>query len=454
MKKILQIGEGNFLRAFAEDYIQKANENGLINKEVVICQPRSNTKIINALKAQNCEYDINLAGRLNGEVINERKKITCDCKCIDSVSEYSIIEELFCSDDLEIVISNTTEAGICFDENENYDNKPNKNIPARITSLLFKRYKSGKEGLIFLPVELIENNAQTLKKYIIEYAELWKLDEGFISYIENECSFCNTLVDRIVSGHREGDKDPCSVSCEPYASWVIQADDRLKKVLPLDGFYGIQFADDLTPYRTRKVRILNGTHTMSVLAAYMSGIDIVRDMMNNELFARYIDLGLSEIKQTINLPKQELDSFADSVMERFNNPFIDHKLFDISLNSVSKFKARCLPSILDYMRINNKAPRILSFALAALIAFYSKDGTEREYTPNDSPEVLEFFKNAGDGALNVTKTCTDVLANTTFWGEDLTKYESLLTAVEKRCNSIKTNGIEKSLNEVVYGENI
>ena len=459
--KILQIGEGNFLRAFAEDYIQKANEKGLMDAKVVICQPRSNTKVIDALKAQGNEYNITLSGRFNGEVVDETKKITVVSDCLDTQSEYGRIEGLFCSEDLKIVLSNTTEAGICFDENEAQGDIPNKNVPARITNLLYKRFKAGVSGLVFLPVELIEDNAVTLKKYIIDYAKLWGFEAAFIDYVENECSFCNTLVDRIVSGHKAGDSDPCSVSAEPYASWIIQADERCKEVLPLDGFDGIVFADDLAAYRTRKVRILNGTHTMSVLAAYMSGIDIVRDMMNDEAFAKYIEMGLDEIKQTINLPKAELDSFANSVLERFNNPFIDHKLFDISLNSMAKFNTRCLPSILDYMKINGKAPRVLSFAFAALIAFYLRVGTDREYTPNDSAEVIEFFNNltraddirpygnnVGDGALDVPQK---VLSNKDFWGEDLTKNDMLYKAVCESFESIQNIGIIAAVREVING---
>ena len=449
MTKILQIGEGNFLRAFAEDYIQDANDKGLLDTEVIICQPRNNTKVINALNNQDSDYSITLSGRINGEVVDERKNITCVSECIDSQGEYSRLEELFCSEELECVISNTTEAGICFDENERFEDIPNKNIPARLTNLLYKRYISGREGLIFLPVELIEDNADTLKKYIIDYAKLWQLEKEFIDFINKKCSFCNTLVDRIVSGHKADDEDPCSVAAEPYASWIIQADRRFRQYVPLDGFEGIKYADDLTPYRTRKVRILNGTHTMSVLAAYMCGIDIVRDMMNNELFAKYINLGLEEIKQTINLPKEELDSFANSVLERFNNPFIDHKLFDISLNSTAKFKARCLPTIIDYIDKNGEAPKILSFAFAAYIAFYMKEGTNREYTPNDSPEVLDFFASlAGDGAPDVPQK---VLSNTSFWDEDLTENKSLYKAVCESYESIVDNGIEKAVNEVVNG---
>ena len=443
--KILQIGEGNFLRAFAEDYIQKANEKGLLDAEVIICQPRTNTKVIDALKAQNNEYNITLSGRFHGEVVDETKKIYCVSRCLDTQSEYAALEDVCCSEETKIIITNTTEAGICFDENEALEQVPNKNVPARLTNLLYRRFRAGAKGIVFLPVELIEDNAQTLKKYMLDYSKLWSLPDEFIDYINYECSFCNTLVDRIVSGHKAGDSDPCSVSAEPYASWIIQADERCREVFPLDGFDGIVFADDLAAYRTRKVRILNGTHTMSVLAAYMCGIDIVRDMMNNDIFAKYIELGLEEIKQTINLPKEELDSFANSVLERFNNPFIDHKLYDISLNSMAKFNTRCLPSILDYMKINGKAPRILSFAFAALISFYLREGTDREYRPNDSDMVMDLYGNIGCNPVN------EILSDSELWGENLTENEMLYKAVYDSYESIRNKGVLSAVKEVING---
>ena len=441
--KILQIGEGNFLRAFVEDFIEQANSLGLMNAKVYICQPRNNTKVINALKAQNCKYTINLSGLNDGNSLLVHKKIECVADCFDTQTEFDKIEALFCDEDLKLVISNTTEAGICFDENEKATDIPNKNIPARITNLLYKRYKAGKEGVVFLPVELIEDNADTLKQYILQYAALWGYEKEFVDYVKTECSFCNTLVDRIVSGHDDNDKDPCSVNAELYASWIIQADDRCKELINIDWLPAIQWAENLAPYRTRKVRILNGAHTMSVLAAYMSGFSIVRDMVNDETFRKYIDLGLEEIKQTINLPKEELNVFSFDVLERFANPFIDHKLFDISLNSMAKFKTRCLPSIIDYMEINGKAPKILSFAFAALIAFYLKCGTDREYTPNDSKEVLDFYSQADDIRP------FDVLSNEAFWGQDLSKNEMLALAVENAFESIKAKGISEAVKEVI-----
>ena len=438
METILQIGEGNFLRAFAENYLQDAVDKGYGDR-VVICQPRSNTKVINALKKQNCEYDIIVRGRLNGEIINERKHINCVSRCMDTVDEYGELRKLFCSEELKIVISNTTEAGIRFDENDIAENSPNVSFPAKVTALLRERFINGGEGLVFLPVELIEQNGDMLRECIIKYAELWKLGDEFISYVENECSFCNTLVDRIVTGHIAGDPDPCSCACEPYRSWIVQADERAKAAIP---FENIIYTDDLVPYRTRKVRILNGAHTMSVLAAHMAGFDIVRDMMNDALFGRYIQLGLEEIKSTIDLPRNELDEFANGVSERFNNPFIDHRLLDISLNSVSKFRARCLDTVIDYYKSKGALPKILTFSLAALIAFYLKIG-DREYEVNDGKEVLDFFAEKPG--------VREILSNVSFWGRDLTEINGFAQAVEHSLESICKHGIINAVKEVVNG---
>jgi tagaturonate reductase len=442
MNKILQIGEGNFLRAFAEIYVQEIY-NSTSDWSVVICQPRTNVKTINALKAQDCKYNVLTRGRFNGEIVNDAEQINCiDC-AIDTVSEYSKLRDLFCSDDLKIVISNTTEAGICFDDTDEMQNVPNKTFPAKITNLLYDRFKNNGKGLTFLPVELIENNGDELKKCVISYANLWGLDGSFVDYVNNDCSFCNTLVDRIVTGHIDGDSDICSVACEPYRSWIIQADDRAKAVIP---FKNVTFTDDLLPYRTRKVRILNGAHTMSVLSAYLCGFDIVRDMMNDKTFSKYINLGLDEIKQTIDLPSYELDSFANSVLERFDNPFIDHKLLDISLNSVSKFKARCLDSLIDYHEINNSLPKILTFSLAVLIAFYTHKGSDREYCVNDSHSVIEFFDNIKNFAND--EIVYNVLANLDFWDKDLTAVPNLCRDVLEYYNTICTNEILSAVVEV------
>ena len=279
---------------------------------------------------------------------------------------------------------------------------------------------------MFLPVELIEDNGIELKNCILKYAKLWDFDEDFTDYVNTKCHFCNTLVDRIVTGHNQNDADPCSVTCEPYRLFIIDADDYSKLVLPFNDDT-VVFTDNIANYRTRKVRILNGVHTSTVLGAYLKGFDIVRDMVNDDYFKSYISDILEEIYPTIPLDKAVLEEYANSVLERFNNPFIDHKLLDISLNSVAKFKARVLPSILDYAKINGTAPLNLSKSLAYLIAFYNHKSA-REYKVHDSETVLSFF----EGKPSIS----DVLDNTDFWGVKLTEIPNMKNVVEEFYNEI------------------
>lgn len=425
MATILQIGEGNFLRAFVEEYIQNACDNGY-KGSVAICQPRTNNKVINALNGQNRIYDIIHKGRINGKVIDDRRRITCVSDCIDTVNETDRLVDTFCSDELQIVVSNTTEAGIAFVETDDYSDFPNVSFPGKIAYMLYQRYTQNKGDLVFLPVELIENNGIELKNCILKYANLWCFNEDFTDYVNTKCHFCNTLVDRIVTGHNQADTDPCSVTCEPYRLFIIDADDYAKLVLPFNDDT-VVFTDNIAKYRTRKVRILNGVHISTVLGAYLKGFDIVRDMVNDDYFKSYISDILEEIYPTIPLDKAVLEEYANSVLERFNNPFIDHKLLDISLNSVAKFKARVLPSILDYAKINGTAPLNLSKSLAYLIAFYNHKSA-REYEVHDSETVLSFF----EGKPSIS----DVLDNADFWGVKLTEIPDMKNVVEEFYNEI------------------
>lgn len=458
MKTILQIGEGNFLRAFAEYFVQLSNNAG-IKSEVIICQPRKNTAVINALNAQNCGYHIVIRGRDNGQIVNKVMLVDCVSRCIDTAGEYNRLVDLFKNAALDIVISNTTEAGICFHSADKLSDCPDVSFPAKVTALLYERYKAGKEGVIFLPVELIENNGGQLKECIKKYIALWNLGEDFAAYIDNECSFCNTLVDRIVTGHTEYKNDKCAVACEPYASWLIEADDEVRKALPFDrNDTRISFVDSLQEYRARKVRILNGAHTMSVLAAYHMGFDIVRDMMQDDLMSRYVRKGLfEEVIPTINLPESELKTFAGSVLERFDNPFIDHKLLDISLNSVSKFKARCLGTLIDYNRMTGTLPAVICFGLAALIHFYNGQYVgarfigkrdKDTYEIKDSKDVLDFFSKAFQSG-DVVRA---VLSNKAFWNTDLTEIEGLYQLVKRDYDSIVSLGMKKAVEKVIFNE--
>lgn len=449
MEKILQIGEGNFLRAFAEYYIQLYKENADSHISVAVCQPRTNTRVIDALNAQNCKYHICLKGKLNNRVVDDVKEINCVSRCIDTSSQYDLLLELFKSDDLEVIISNTTEAGITYNADDKIENFSKNSFPAKVTSLLYERFKAGKKGLVFLPVELIENNGDRLKETVLLYSKLWNLEDDFSKYIQNECEFCNTLVDRIVTGHVDFENDNCAVACEPYGSWLIQGE-KIKNILPLDKISeDIKFVNSLTAYRNRKVRILNGAHTMSVLAGYLSGFDIVRDMVSDSLFSNYILSGLDEVKSTLDFEKSEIDAYADSVLERFANPFIDHKLLDISLNSISKFTARCLASIKDFADKQGKAPKVLSFSMSALIAFYTHKGSDRAYQPNDDEKYLAFFNDIKD--LCSDEIVSKTLKNIELWGEDLTLISDFESQVAKGLNSIVDSGILNAVKEVANG---
>lgn len=459
METIIQFGEGNFLRAFSDYYIQLAKDGGLDVGDVVICQPRSNTSVINALNKQGCKYNVILRGKHNGAIVDEVKEINCISRCIDTIGEYNKLVDLFKSDNLKIVISNTTEAGICFNDKDNITDSPNVSFPAKVTALLYERYLAGKNGLVFLPVELIENNGDTLKKCVIDYISLWNLENGFLDFVENQCEFCNTLVDRIVTGYVPYNNDKCAVTCEPYASWLIQADDKVKAIFPLDKLNsGVTFVNNLSEYRARKVRILNGAHTMSVLAAYHMGFNIVRDMMNDNLMNKFIKKGLFEqIIPTINLPENELVQFANSVLERFDNPFIDHKILDISLNSVSKYKARCLDTLLDYKKITGKFPTVLCFALSSLIYFYNGkfvgdkfmgDRNGEQYEIRDSVDVIESFQQAYKSD-DVVKF---VLSNKNFWDIDLTSVDGLYELVKSYFDDINLIGVEETIKRVISYE--
>lgn len=463
--KVLQIGEGNFLRAFADWLIDKLNDADLFHGSVVLCQPL-NAGMAEQINKQNGVYTVLMRGVEDGKTVEKADVVTSVSRCINPYADYAEFLNLGRAESLQIIISNTTEAGIAYHEGDKPDDRPPFSYPAKLTALLYERYKafggSAESGLLILPVELIERNGDNLKACVLRYAKDWSLPEAFFAWLESAVSFANTLVDRIVTGYprdeaaviweKLGYEDNLLDTCEPFHTWVIEAPKKWSAVLPFEqaGLHVI-WTDDMTPYRTRKVRILNGAHTLSVLAAYLSGHDIVLEMMRDERFSKLIHEALwKEIIPNIDLPRAELDGFASAVLERFSNPFIKHRLLDISLNSVSKFKARCLDSLLESTAANGKLPPALCFGLAALIAFYKgtlEDGhyygtrNGERYEIRDSADVLAFFASAWKNG-NVAQA---VLQNTAFWGRDLTKVDGLLDTVSVSLDTIETDGIDTAL---------
>ena len=343
-EKILQFGEGNFLRAFADYLVDVMNEQGLFDGSVVVCQPIKNG-LCDLINEQDGIYTLILRGRKNGEATEKTRVINSVSRCVDPYKDFNALLEIARSEDLKIIISNTTEAGIAFSEADKFDDAPPSSYPGKLTRFLFERFShfkgSDESALYLLPVELIDNNGTELKKCVKQFADLWVLGEDFINWLD-KCSFSNTLVDRIVTGYPKKDvdefynklgyTDPLLDTAEPFFFWAIEDKEGLKELFPAHkSGLGAVFCPDISGYKMRKVRILNGAHTVSVLGAYLGGFDIVRDMMNDEAFNAFIITTLKEeVIPYIPLPQKEKEDFALSVLERFNNPFIDHRLLDIS----------------------------------------------------------------------------------------------------------------------------
>ncbi len=410
-EKVIQFGEGGFLRGFVDWILQIANEKPDFNGSVVVVQPIEKG-MCTLLEQQNCIYTHVMRGLKDGRPFVDKKFIDTISRTIQPFGNWESYIELAGNPDFRFVVSNTTESGICFDNNDKPENAPHITFPAKVTLLLKKRFDLGLKGFIFLPCELINKNGETLKKYILDYADLWGFDKDFKEFVEKENIFCNTLVDRIVTGYPRDEKidvgfnDNMLNTSELFHLWVIEGDKKILEELPLDKTgLNIIITDNLKRYRTRKVRILNGAHTSMIPYAMLEGIETVGDCMEDTNMSEFVrHCVYDEIIPTLDLPKEELVDYADNVFERFCNPFIKHLCASISLNSVSKFKVRVLPSLLEYINRTGKKPHYLLTSFAKLIEFYKTD------MPNDDPKICEFMKNA---------SITEILANTELWGEDL-----------------------------------
>ena len=396
--RILQFGEGNFLRAFADYIIDRSNEAGDLNSSIAVIKPRGD-KPLDVFAAQNCRYTVAVRGADEAGVVEENRTVTSISCAINPNLEPETYRALCLSPELRFVISNTTEAGIRFDEADTMDAIP-FTYPGRIAKLLYDRFVhfAGDEakGLYLLPCELIDHNGAALKTCVAQYAALWQLPDAFMAWVEKACFFCDTLVDRIVSGFPKeprpffdaiGREDKLLTVCEPFYLWVIQEKGGLRNEFPVyKANDGVLFTADVTPYKERKVRLLNGAHTAMTPIALLSGKECVDEIMADSILAPFLDALYAEeiLPAFTSLPKEELEAFAAAVKTRFRNPFLHHRWQDISLNSWSKFAARLMPTVRD----STAVPQRIALAFAALVKLYTK--TER----NDDPAVLAFLKNA------------------------------------------------------------
>jgi tagaturonate reductase len=437
--KVLQFGEGNFLRGFVDWMIDLMNEKTDFNGDVQIIQPLADG-LGTQINQQEGLFHVKLQGIQSGKIIQENRLITCVRSVLNPFEDYNSFLKLGENKDLKFVVSNTTEAGIAFDaEDKSFEVLP-LTFPGKLTALLYHRFKtfSGdpSKGLVMIPCELIDRNGLQLKSAVLDYVKLWNLPESFTAWLEDHNVFCNTLVDRIVPGFPKeniieiqkelGFEDNLVVKAEPFHFWVIEGPENLADLFPA-GKAGLQvkFVKDQSPYRTRKVRILNGAHTALVPVAYLDGFRTVREAVEDKDMGKFIkDTIYNEIIPTLDLPKKELEQFAADVLDRFRNPFIHHELISISLNSISKFKVRVLPSLLEYHSKTGKWPNNLTKSLAALIKFYSGKAGQEVIPLKDDESVLEFFEKIWKED-DLTLIVSETLGRVDFWGEDLRNYEGL-----------------------------
>ncbi|ULQ49401.1 tagaturonate reductase [Liquorilactobacillus nagelii] len=442
--KVIQFGEGNFLRAFIDWQIHQMNRQGLFKGGVKIVQPLAKGMTKN-LDQQDDLYTVLLEGVLNGKKYQSHEVIESVNGTVRPYENYAEYLKLAEDDNIEVIFSNTTEAGIAFDENDKLSDQPQNSYPGKLTALLYHRFELGKKGFHIIPCELINHNGDQLKKIVLQYAELWKLGEKFVDWINNDNKFYSTLVDRIVPGYPRdraadlekewGYLDQMMVKTEPFLIFVLEGSQAINDVLPLKEA-GINFVvtDDMQPYRNRKVSILNGPHTTMSPIARLAGIETVGEVMKDKDFYKFVnDEMYQEIIPTVALPEKELADYAEGIKERFENPYVKHQLSSIALNSISKFTARLLPTLKRYVAKNQGLPKRIVLALAAYLKIYRG---QADFEPSDTAEVLAAFKKiAGD-----ENYVHEALSNSDFWSEDLTKISGLEALVNKYLTEIDQKG--------------
>ena len=436
---VIQFGEGGFLRGFVDYFFQKLQDKGLFDGSVVIVQPIEKG-MCSVLEQQGCEYNLFLRGIDNGQVVDEHTHIDIISRCVNPYENFESYMKLAENPDFRFIVSNTTEAGIEYVDSNQFTDAPARSFPGKLTQLLYKRFRLGLKGFIILSCELIDHNGEELEKCCLRYADLWGLGEEFKTWLVQENDFCSTLVDRIVTGfprdeHEElcrriGEQDNMMDTAEIFHLWVIQGSHEDELPLQKAGFH-VVWTDNVDPYKKRKVRILNGAHTSMVLGAHLYGLKTVGECLKDEKVSALLRKCIfGEIIPAIG-DTEDNRKFGEAVLERFSNPFIKHMLLSIALNSVSKFRARVLPTILEYRDMFGSCPQGLTFSLAALIAFYRTDDA------NDSQEIMDFMK---------TAPVEDILKREDYWGQDLSP---LLWDVKKWYELIETEGMSKAYDAVL-----
>lgn len=456
-ERVIQFGEGNFLRAFVDWIISQINERTDFNGSVVVVQPIEKG-LVDMLNSQDGLYHVNLQGMEKGQTVNSYRLIDVVSRAINPYRDFDDYEKLAELPDVRFVVSNTTEAGIAFDASCRLSDRPASSYPGKLTQLLYHRFRyfngDPHKGLIIMPCELIFQNGHVLKKTIEQYIDLWNLGDEFRTWFETACRVYATLVDRIVPGFPKKEideiqrklqyQDRMVVQGEAFHLWVIEAPEELEQEFPA-GKAGLNvlFVPSEAPYHARKVTLLNGPHTVLAPVAFLSGIDIVRDACQHPVVGAYVRrVMFDELMETLDLPKPELMQFAEDVLERFNNPFVDHQVTSIMLNSFSKFATRDLPGLKVYLQRKGRLPEGIVMGLAAILTYY-KGGVRADgvaYSPNDLPEIISFMQElwaAGD----IRKLAEQVLAADWIWNENLNEIPQLTDRLVYYLQAIRQDGM-------------
>lgn len=453
--KVVQFGEGNFLRAFVDYAFYRLNKEVDFNAGIAIVQPLKDG-MVNMINDQDGLYTLFMNGIKKGEKIQDIELIDNIVKTVNPYTEFANYLALAKEEELQFIVSNTTEAGIAFIESDTPDMQPPVSFPAKLTVLLYERFKhfngDASKGVTIIPCELIDYNSETLKKYILQYVDLWKLEDAFKTWVSDACTYHSTLVDRIVPGYPRAEieeynnkldyQDNLIVAAEPFFLWAIEGGDDLKAKLPFHKTdLNVKIVDDIRPFKMIKVRILNGAHTAMVPFSLLHGNKLVMETVNGDFTGKFVNSVIGEISETLDMDKNEITAYCEEVMDRFKNPFIKHALADIALNSVSKFKVRVLPSLLGYIKVNKKLPVNLTFSFASLIRFYKGNWNGQSLPVKDGEDITTFFNGLWKSD-DYEKIARLTLQNKSFWDEDLTEIPGLTRAITIALEEIDSNGIE------------
>lgn len=462
--KVIQFGEGNFLRAFVDWIIWNLDKKTDFNGGVVVVQPIEKG-MVDMLNSQDGLYHLNLQGIDKGKPVDSIDMIDVINRGINPYRDFDEYMKLAENPDIRFVISNTTEAGIAFDPSCKLEDRPASLYPGKLTQLLYHRYRHFNgdmtKGFIIFPCELIFLNGKELKKCIGQYIDLWNLGDGFREWFEKACGVYCTLVDRIVPGYpkdtidqiheRIGYDDHLVVKAEIFHLWVIEAPKEIEKEFPADkAGLNVLFVPSEAPYHARKVTLLNGPHTVLSPVGYLSGLDTVRECVEDPLIGKYVrKVMFDELLKTLDLPEKELVQFADDVLERFVNPYVKHFVTSIMLNSFPKYKTRDLPGLKTYLKRFGTLPQGLVLGLAGIVTYYKggKRG-EVEIVPADDPSTIALLKelwSTGD----VRKVAEGVLGAEAIWGEDLNQVPGLTDMLDEKLGLIQKEGMRAAVESIL-----